>query len=51
MLEFIVKLAEVGEVSEELKRRILSEEDMGVLERWLKLAFRAETVEVFKTDM
>ena len=44
-------LAEAGEVPEELKRRIASEEDMGVLKRWLKLAAKAETVEAFESDM
>ncbi len=44
-------LMERGEVSEELKRRILSEDDIQVLKRWLKLAAKSESVEVFANNM
>lgn len=44
-------LADVGEVSECLKRRILSEEDMDVLKRWLKLAVKSVSIEGFEETM
>lgn len=48
ILEF---LAETGSVPEALQQRILSEQDMDVLRRWLKLAVRAESIENFEADM
>ena len=44
-------LTEAGEVSGELRQQILSQDDMEVLNRWLKLAAKAGTVEAFESDM
>ena len=42
-------LAELGEVPEDLKKRILEETDMEILRSWLKKAARAESIEDFMT--
>lgn len=44
-------LSDTGEISEDLRQRILSEEDLEVLKRWLKLAAKAETVKEFELNM
>lgn len=44
-------LTDTGEVSEGLRRRILAEDDMQVLKGWLKLAAKAESVEIFENNM
>lgn len=41
-------LVELGEVSEELKTTILSQQDMEILTCWLKLAAKSDTVEEFQ---
>lgn len=44
-------LTDAGKVSEDLRRRILSEENMVILKRWLRLAAKAESVEEFESKM
>lgn len=41
-------LVELGEVSEELKTTILSQQDMEILTCWLKLVAKSDTVEEFQ---
>lgn len=44
-------LQELGTVSEDLKKRIMSEQDLTTLERWLKLSAKAASIEQFKAEM
>lgn len=46
--DIIELLGEVGEVPEALKNKIMKEEKLEVLRRWLKLAAKAETIEDFE---
>lgn len=48
ILEF---LEEIGEVSEELKERIMNETKLPVLTSWVKLAAKSESVEYFMQNM
>lgn len=41
-------LSELGDVSEELRERICSQQDYGILKEWLKMAAKAECVEDFQ---
>ena len=50
--ESIIKLLEdLGEISEELQTRIMAEKDLQVLSKWLKLAARADSIDVFRARM
>lgn len=40
-----------GEVSEKIKNRIVTETDMEVLDKWIKLAVTSENVEEFEKNM
>lgn len=40
-------LADIGEVSEELRERIMKERDQAVLRKWLKMAAKSEALEEF----
>ena len=40
-------LEELGEISSEMKEKILTQQDVEVLNGWLKLAVKAQTVEEF----
>ena len=40
-----------GEVSKELEQSIMDEKDMDVLEKWVLLAAKAESVDQFLKDM
>ncbi len=44
-------LQDIGEVSEELQKRILGETDLEILKKWHKLAAKAKTVEQFQSNM
>ena len=44
-------LNDLGAVPEDLKKRIMSEQDLHVLERWLKLSAKAASIEQFKAEM
>ncbi len=44
-------LQELGEVSEDLRTRILNETNMSTLTLWVKLAAKAESVEQFMQNM
>ena len=44
-------LNDLGTVPEDLKKRIMSEQDLHVLERWLKLSAKAPSIEQFKAEM
>ena len=44
-------LSELGDVPEELKRTISKERDMDVLSRWIKLAAKSQTIDVFVAGM
>lgn len=44
-------LEELGEVSEELRTRIMQETDVSVLASWIKLAAKSESVEQFMQNM
>ena len=44
-------LQEYGSVPEELKEKIMKEQDMDRLGRWLKLAARAKSVEQFAEEI
>lgn len=44
-------LMDRGEVSDELKVRILGQRDMDILKKWIKLAARAKSVEEFSSRM
>lgn len=41
-------LFELGDVPEELRGRIYSQQDDGILKEWLKLAAKAKSVEEFQ---
>ena len=41
-------LHELGDVSEELKEIIVSQRDMSVLSKWVKLVMKFDTVEAFE---
>ena len=50
--ESIIKLLEdLGKVSEELQTRIMTEKDLQVLSKWLKLAARVDSIDVFRERM
>ncbi len=50
--ESILELLEnIGEISEELKTRIMSEKDLQILSKWLNLAARSESIDVFMERM
>lgn len=42
-------LGELGDISEDLRAKIMAEKDLDTLKIWLKLAGRADTVEEFAT--
>lgn len=42
-------LADIGDVSGELRKRITNQKDLNVLNRWLRLAARSRTVEEFES--
>ena len=44
-------LADLGDIPEDIQRRICTEEDEDILRKWLKLSARAESVEDFKIQM
>ena len=44
----LMLLEEIGEVPDELRQTILNETDMEVLNRWLKLTAKTETIEYFR---
>ncbi len=47
----LILLKARGSVSEKLEKRITSEQDAALLEKWLKLAAAAESVEQFEREM
>ena len=47
----LILLQARGSVSEKLEKRITSEQDAALLEKWLKLAAAAESVEQFEREM
>ena len=47
----LILLKARGSVSEELEKRITSEQDAALLEKWMKLAAAAESVEQFEKEM
>lgn len=49
--DILEALSDLGTVSDNLNYRILSEKNMDVLKRWLKLAFRVESIEQFVKEM
>ena len=50
--ESIIKLLEdQGKISEELQTRIMAEKDLQVLSKWLKLAARVDSIDVFREKM
>ena len=44
-------LEELGEISDDLRVRIISEKDLDVLKRWLKQAAKSESLEEFIEKM
>ena len=44
-------LQDLGNVSEKLEKRIMSETDLECLRRWIKLAARSATIEDFVSKM
>ena len=44
-------LEEQGEISDDLRNRIISEKDLDVLKRWLKQAAKSESLEEFIEKM
>ena len=44
-------LEELGIVSEELREKIQNETELQILQRWLKLAAKSESLEQFQKDM
>lgn len=44
-------LEEVGVVSEDLRETILSQRDMDILKKWIKLSARAATIDEFMEKM
>ncbi len=51
MSDIIELLEDIGAVPENLKNRIMKEENRDILRKWLKLAARAETVEEFEKSI
>lgn len=50
--ESILKLLEdYGDIPEELHKKILSEQDMDMLKKWLKLAAKVSSIEEFAAKM
>ncbi len=47
----LILLKARGSVSEELEKRITSEQDAALLEKWMKLAAAAESVEQFEKEI
>ena len=45
--DIIVLLENLGEISEELRAKIMAEKDLQVLSKWLKLAAKADSMEAF----
>ena len=43
-------LSEVGEIPEELRTEVMNQKDTDVLTKWLKLAGRADSVELFMRE-
>lgn len=44
-------LSDIGDVSESLRDQILQERNLNILNRWLKLASRSESMEQFQKNM
>ena len=44
-------LENLGEISEELRAKIMAEKDLQVLSKWLKLAARVDSIDVFRERM
>ena len=44
-------LEDLGEISDDLRKRIISEKDLDVLKRWLKQAAKSESLEEFIEKM
>lgn len=44
-------LEDLGDIPEDIQRRICTEEDADILRKWLKLSARAESMEDFKIQM
>ena len=44
-------LEELGEISDDLRVRIISEKDLDLLKRWLKQAVKSESIEEFIEKM
>ena len=44
-------LSDIGNVPDELQKRIEAENDMTVLDKWLKLAARSDSFEAFEKNM
>lgn len=44
-------LGELGDAPEELRARIMAQQDFDVLNKWLKLAAKADSVEEFVSRM
>ena len=44
-------LEELGEISDDLRVRIISEKDLDVLKRWLKQAVKSESIDEFIEKM
>ena len=44
-------LEELGEISDDLRVRIISEKDLDVLKRWLKQAAKSESIDEFIEKM
>ena len=52
MAESIIKLLEDhGKISEDLQTKIMAEKDLQVLSKWLKLAARVDSIDVFRERM
>lgn len=46
--DIMTLLKDLGEVSEELQRKIMEQSDTEVLNQWLRYAARVETIQEFK---
>ena len=44
-------LEELSDVPEELREKIMAEQDLSVLRRWIKLAAKADSIEQFMSEM
>ena len=44
-------LSDIGNVPDELQKRIEAENDMTILDKWLKLAARSDSFEAFEKNM